>query len=351
MYDHGTMQHASRNLTVERLRALPVHRDDEVWEIAIVRLPTPVQEPGDKEPWRPVCAVCASNRGGAMVSQPVRPSELAASAALDALASFAQDSHVHHAPPLGFLPSRIHVAELPPPVHAHLAAALAELGIEIEERAQLPEVQAFVGGMVEAIRKIDEVGELDAPPLLRKGITVERIHAFAEAAALFSTAAPWKHFDHEVVWTITPQPKTRPLRHCLVMGGGGEEFGLAFLPSALEIFHMEQRAIFGEPVRPRGTLWSVTFDHFAQAPLKDQELWERERLPLASPGAFPIPVGFTESGRAVRPRADQLALMEMLLRAFASLTAADAREDLLTFLTHNFDGDATLILERAAEIE
>jgi hypothetical protein len=346
------MEQHSKNLTVERLRNLPIHRDDETWEVAIISLPMPVMEKGDAEPWQPVCAACVSSRGGVMLSRPTKMPELAASSAVEAIASFASDPHTPEAKPLGYLPSRVHISAMPKKVQSHLTEALKSLGVEIEVKPELPMVNAFVQCITEEFSQM-EGGPMDAPPLLKgKEMSVDRIRSFAEAAALFWEAAPWKLFDGETAWTITPRPKTRALSACVVMGGGGEEFGLGFLPSAIEVYGMEMRSMLGTaPVRPRGTLWSVMFDHVHGAPTADQELWQREQLPLANEEAFPIPIGFTESNRAMRPRADQLALMESLLRSFATITRDDAAKDELTFETMSYDGPVTLTLRCGARLE
>ncbi len=42
----------------ERLRDLPVHHDDEVWEIGVIHFPTTVQDEEDDAPWQPVCSAC-----------------------------------------------------------------------------------------------------------------------------------------------------------------------------------------------------------------------------------------------------------------------------------------------------
>lgn len=346
------MTQPTKNLTVERLRNLPVHRDDETWEVAIISLPMPVKEAGDSEPWQPVCAACVSSHGGVMLSRPTKMTELATSSALEAVASFASDPHTPEAEPLGYLPSQVHVSAMPKNVQSHLMEALQSLGVEIEVKPELPMLNAFVQCMTEDLSQM-KGSPLSAPPLLKgKDMSVDRIRAFAEAAALFWDAAPWKHFDGEAAWTIKPKPKTRALSACLVMGGGGEEFGLAFLPSATEAYGMQMRSMLDTaPARPRGTLWSVTFEHVTIAPIADQNLWEHEQLPLAHEDAFPIPVGFTESDRVMRPRADQLALMESLLRGFATITRDDTAEDELTFRTTNFDGEVTLTLRCGARLD
>lgn len=97
---------------------------------------------------------------------------------------------------------------------------------------------------------------------------------------------------------------------------------------------------------PRGTVWSMTYEPFERAPILDQELWCKEQLPLAAEDAFPIPIGYTETGRFSRPRADQLALMDALLRGFAAFPHNHDDYDELVLDTRGPEGELTLTLSR-----
>lgn len=348
---HTFMEMKPHNIMLERLRPLPIQKSDEVWEVAVVQVPTLVQEEGDPKPWEPLCAVCVSSKGGASASPPVRPEQLTRSCALEAITSLAQGSLEPGAEPIGYLPQRVHIASMPEAVRDHLTEALSSLGVTVEVKSSLPRVMEFVNGLAYALENAtDEPVKL--PALHRvKGMTAEHVRSFAEAAAEFWKAAPWRHFGGEVFWDIAPTPKTRAMRTCFVMGGGGEEFGIGFLSSAVEAQAMAIRSALGtEPVRPRGTVWSVTFDAIDVAPLPDLEYWDQHDLPIAAEDGFPLPVGFTESGRVKRPTPVQLQLMEALLRGFASISAADADRDELKFNVTTADGPMSLTLTCATRL-
>src|SRR5579862_9544577 len=101
------------NLTVERLRQLPIHRTDEVWEVAIVSMPMLVRERRDEEPFHPFAGVCVSSQGGGQLSPAARPAELPESAALDALAAMALEPQSRDQGPINYLPGRVHISAMP----------------------------------------------------------------------------------------------------------------------------------------------------------------------------------------------------------------------------------------------
>ncbi len=323
------------NFSLQRLKTLPVKTHDETWEVDVITMPVSIREEGDAAPWNPVCAICASTRGGAMFSTPCRPEELTDSAALEAIASFAQDPHVPEAKPLEFLPPRVRVSRLPESMHEALAASLDELGIHLEVKTELPMVQEFTNTIATIAESSDS--PIPAGSILKgRGVTIDHVRSFAEAAAAFYLARPWERIHSETLWFIRPQPKTRALRTCAVLGMGGMEFGLGFFASS----NAQSRACMGE--LPRGTVWSMTYEPFERAPILDQELWCKEQLTLAAEDAFPIPIGYTETGRFSRPRADQLALMDALLRGFSAFPEDHGDYDELVLDTGTPEGELTL---------
>ena len=78
------------DLTLERLRTLPVRRTDEVWEVGVVPLPVLIPESGTKAAARPVVAACVSSLGGAAMSELASQQDLPSSAMVDAVAKFAE---------------------------------------------------------------------------------------------------------------------------------------------------------------------------------------------------------------------------------------------------------------------
>ena len=196
----------------------------------------------------------------------------------------------------------------------------------------------------------------DISPLMKsKGMSVARICAFAEAAADFWTAGPWRHFKGETAWEIWPTPKTRAMGACVVVGFSGDAVGIGFLNSSFELYELSQQTtVEGQGLTFLHTFWSVHFLPEASAPQTDAALWTKERLPLASSDAFAIPYGTTRWGKELRPSTVQLNLMEALLRAFATITPKEAAGPTGTRMTRSvktFDGQVNLTLTIGASIE
>jgi hypothetical protein len=294
------------NIQLERLRTLPVHRDDEVWDVGFISLPIHASVGDAKQgTTRPIVAACASTRGGVAVTDPYLPRDMPRTAMLDALARFALDAQVPGAPALGYLPKRIRTSPGGGEVAAELETAMRDLGVEVEIKTELPVLEDFASFLDEQASGLmgeGGAGHFAAPGLMRaKGMTVERVRTFADAASIFFKARPWDRFQDEMLWRVEPKPRTRALSHFTIMGGAGEEFGLGFLSSPNDMMRM----IFqGDPEAfmrsQRRTMWSVTYEHIDNLPYKDAELWERESLPVAAEDGYPLALGITPSGKSRR---------------------------------------------------
>ncbi|MCA9285299.1 MAG: hypothetical protein KDA22_08805 [Phycisphaerales bacterium] len=335
------MSAMAHNFTLARLANLRRSTEEETWEVAIVEMPAVVRE-DPEHPYRPVFAVCLSTHGGMATSDVYAPEELSRSCMLEAVAAFAVEPHNPGQPTLDYLPPRVRVPMDDDPFVAHLIEAMTALGITVERAPELPIVQAMLENMHEHVARTARAPRV--PALARvKGMTLPRIRAFAEAAARFYDAAPWEHYPDEILWEIHPVPTTRAMRHCIVTGVLGEQFGLAFVPSRET--HAEMA--FGPGRRLLSTLWSVMLDEHEVLPDQDVRLWYSEQLPLFDAPLIPFPIGFTKSGRILRPSPDQLTLMEGLLRGFATIGAKAASSDRIAFKVRTFDGPQEFVLTAA----
>ena len=343
------------NILVERLRVLPIHRTSEVWEVAASPLPAmaPMEEGG--RPEQLVACVCVSSAGGAAMAPPQTARTFSTSAPLDALAKFALSPLLPEAKPRNYLPARVHVGPMPAEAQHEIVSALTELGVIVELKDDVELAAEFFLGFAAHLAGLSGGGAtlVVAPALLGvKGLPVERIAAFADAAQAFWKAAPWRHSKSEIVWRIEPVPKSRPFRHCTVMGAAGQEFGLAFLADPMQMMAMaaaDHPADYFE--NTDGTHWCVTFDRADNIPPADALLWKDHKLALSGPNAFPLPMGVTKAGRIQRPTPANLTLMEGLLRAFASLKRTEAKADVFTREVTTFDGPQTFTLTAMMKME
>lgn len=335
------------SLDAQRLKSLPIRKTTEVWEVAAA--PLPIQAPMEKggSPEQLVICVCVSSQGGAAMADPQTARTFAPAAGLQALTRFALAQSRPGALSLAYLPARIDVGPMPPEAQQEIVAALSELGVQVEVKPQIALATNFIQHLTSQLMAATPMPP-DAPPLMRaKGMTVERIAAFAEAAHSFWNAQPWRLFRGEIIWRITPAPKVRELRHCSVMGGAGEEFGLAFLPDPAAAMAMAAADPANFVANHTGTLWGATFDHVDQVPPADAALWNEHQIPLANADAFPFPIGMANTGRIKRPNPAILTMMEGLFRAFATLQRKDVSAGHFSRDVATFEGPRTLTLDAA----
>jgi hypothetical protein len=340
---------------LEQLRALPVQATDEVWEVGYIKLPSPNGDPSLPASQTPIVPVCVSNRGGVATSQPSLPSQLPSSALLDALSKFALHPLIPGARPLGYLPSRVHTPRRASEADTRFAETLAALGVIVEVKPDLPELDRFAQFMNEQALAFEEDGggqQVHARGLMEsKGMTIDRVRAFADAAAEFLAAKPWTRFPHEVLWRSNPKPKTAALSHFTIMGGAGEVFGLGFLSSPRQLEAMAFADSPMEYLRTNNlTQWSVMFEPRAEIPLKDAELWSVHKFSARGERGYPLPLGVTSTGRLVRPTPAQLNYLELVLRAATKLTDADRRKGSRAFIIPTHDGTLELTLTVAVDL-
>src|SRR5579859_4322902 len=120
------------------------------------------------------------------------------------------------------------------------------------------------------------------------GVTIEQMHAFAEAARRFYDAAPWRYLsDEDLIHVETPAAKPG-LRHLTVLGGAGQTFGLGFFESAAD--HTEMRQSSGSEEVMTRARWSLFYGTLSELPFGDADLWEDHGLPVAGVDAYPMAI-------------------------------------------------------------
>jgi len=189
---------------------------------------------------------------------------------------------------------------------------LNDRDVEIRVRDELPELQAVVDDLMRATASDSPVPDA----LSGRGVTVERMRRFAEAAKTFYEAAPWRHLTNDDVIRVEVPRVGEGLSHVTIMGGGGREFGLAFLESPDDLEDLagglEPSEFFKD--RPR---WSVSYGPIWELPFGDVDLFEDAHLPVAAPEGYPIAFEASLDERPARPDAPTLGFFEGLLRALA----------------------------------
>ena len=303
------------NLQTERLRGLPAH-PDEMWQGGLLMIPGGAVTDDDGNRIKPTTCLWISAATGRVHMGDVGPPESVTPAVVVAtMVAFATDPQV-----AGYRPGRLEVAD---PAHAAaLTEVVGPLGITVAVVGRLAGIEFMAAQLGSALPGLMEGAP--PPPLADDpAITPQRLAAFAEAAAAFYAAAPWRQFAAmDLVRVVSPQVPKR-LAFLNIMGGGGEQFGVAFFPSAEAFGQMIDAEEPGE-FAANNPMVSVTFDTADNLPPGDVAAWKSHGLPTAKRGKkplYPFPVTF-DRGTWTRPTAAELATMEGLLRAVAAQAAA-----------------------------
>jgi tetratricopeptide (TPR) repeat protein len=315
---------------IERLKRLP-QRSNETWQGGFIRLPGWVTDEGPK-PFRAMNVMWGSLQTGKIGAgkDSCRKEAIDFAVAIDSLVNFATS------PDAGYRPGKLEVND--PGLAEHLSGLLAEADIRVEHRPRLLLIERCMEEMTKFWFKDKPV-----PPgyLQGKGVTPQRVEAFAQAASLFFQAAPWQHLNNEDLIEIeSPRPEA-DFRFALVLGAAREEFGLGFYRS---LDHFWQGTDGEYESFLAGGVWSLTFDDIASIPLADADLWEDNGLPIAGENAYPVAMHFEESMRLRRPSASAMTFMEGLMRALAATTEDEMDAGRWTKRVATFDGPADYVL-------
>jgi len=294
------------NFQIERLKRLP-QRTKETWQGGLTKLPMWVQGRG-QEPYRPWIAGWISIKTKLIhTSEPKIPQEKSFEMALTTLADFACNEEL-----AGYRPGKIQVKDSA--LAEHLGGLLAEAGITVEHRNKLFTFEQMIADMA---KKID--GEPLVPNALDvKGVTVELMWAFADAASQYYQAKPWQHLtDGDLIEVESPFVDAS-LRYLTVLGAGGSTFGLGFFDSVSQFDSLLEQP---EPsMFTADKHWSVFFGPITELPFGDADLWEDNGLPVADKDAYPAAICWEPRLKQRRPGPDVLSYLEGLMRALAQTT-------------------------------
>lgn len=292
------------NFQIERLKQLPLH-PKETWQGGLIRAPGWIVGE-ERKPYRTWMALWVSVKDGFVhPSEPVAPEERNFRLVVNSLVDFACDQKL-----AGYVPGKVEVQDAA--LAEHLSGLLAQTGIQVVQRQKLIYLDRVLEDMIQHFCQGTPVpGALEA-----RGVTLEMMQAFAEAACRFYQAQPWQHLSDEDLIEIEEPFVDDKLRYVTVMGRGGQTYGLSFFRSPQQydsMCELEPKEFFAQ----NEEVWSLTFDEIMEMPIADADLWEDHKLAVAEEKAYPVALSFGRRGKYRRPGPHLLAFMEGLLRALA----------------------------------
>jgi len=294
------------NLLVERLKRLP-QSAGEIWQGGLVRLPGWVKEEGCN-PYRPWISGWVSTRTKLVhMSEPAKDKDL--ERVLVSLVDFACNPEL-----AGYRPTGVDVRD--GRVADYLRERLAEAGITVEQRKTLYTWDRILEKLLE---ESDSESPLFPRALDAKGVTVEAMRGFAEAACEFYRAEPWRHLKAEDLIEIESPFVDATLRYASLLDHRSIGYGLGFYG-----FREQFDEIVGDAELDTTVTWDkcwvLFFGSIVDLPLGDADLWQDHDLAVAKPEAYPLLMCCHRSGMCTRPGPDVLAFVEGLLRAIARTT-------------------------------
>lgn len=287
-----------------RMFPVPSSQPIETWQVGLARLPLWLPPAGEGKPARAWIAVCLGvDSGSILPSAPGREEEIPS--LVEALLSRAGWRWRVH-------PARVQVADVA--LAGILEDLLAPHGIPVETVAELPGLRGFVSELLEFMTPPDT----RPSPLTGDGVTVERLRAFARAAANFYASSCWKFLSGDDLVRVEAPEVAEELRHFKMDRPGVRSMqGLVFAKAGDYKALLERD--LDEVIESWQGFWEVELDCPWDAPPDDLELWERYGLPWVGEDLCPVACFLGVRG-SERPDRRQLAFFEGLLSALAATT-------------------------------
>lgn len=193
-----------------------------------------------------------------------------------------------------------------------LAPRLAEVEIRCEYRHTLPLLDNMLLEFETFLNKREPI-----PGLLKMpGVTPHLVGGLYKAAAFYYQQAPWRWISDSFPIEVRYPPDGKS-RYAVVMGHGGETYGLAVYDSTDDL-HLIYSGIAPEEIASRMACASVIFDTVLITPFDDLDDMARYGWPVAGESAYPVPIKVTHAGDFTRPSKSELLWIEAAMLAVPS---------------------------------
>ena len=214
------------------------------------------------------------------------------------------------------------------PSNVHVQVRDPELATALLNRAELADIDFEVVERLDAVDFMMEQMQDDLFPkrveslLDQKGMTIERLRAFADGCVLFYAARPWRHLhDDDLIEIQTPKPPAG-MACASILGAGGRMMGIGFFAN-VKSHEKLMNAQAPQKQLTRTPRWSLMFNAPDELPPEDADLWQEHGLRVTTDEAVPQLLCFHGATKVQRPDGATLTFVEGLCRAIAATTEAE----------------------------
>jgi len=206
-----------------------------------------------------------------------------------------------------------------------IAPRLTALDIHCDYRASLPQANAALLEMEAQITRRKPIPGLLSIP----GVSVPLVAELFAAAADYYRQAPWRWMENWIPIEVRYPPEGRA-RYALVLGGGGETFGLSLYESLADLEVFFERTDTDQTFsRPIGWL-SMVLEEATGMAFADLDAMELYHWPVAGEKAYPMVLKATpKNDWEELPSASELAWLAAALPGIAekppALSGGDIR--------------------------
>jgi hypothetical protein len=217
-------------------------------------------------------------------------------------------------------PSRVLIDD--PEMVRALSGPLSSIGVSCDYEASFPMIDF-------ALRDLERVsrGGDDRPGLLAiPGVTPAFLEELFSAAAFFHGRAPWRRVDNLMPIEVR-FPADGQAGYIIILGYGGEEFGLAYYPTLRDL-RIQLSDVDPKRSFEHVTAASLTFSEAQTLTFDDLDAIERYRWPVISPTAYLLLIKMTPPGDKIGvPDADEIKLLAAALRVLPDFVSRHMRAD------------------------
>ena len=190
-----------------------------------------------------------------------------------------------------------------------LKPRLAEIDVRCEHGPSLPLTDATLRNMEFRMTKQEPI-----PGLLSvRGATEPLVRELFAAAAQYYHQAPWRWIDNVSPIEVRYPPDGR-VRYAVVLGSGGESFGLSLYES-LDDLRIVFSSVEPERTTEQVSWFSLVFDEAMAMPFDDLDAMEKHGWPVAGEQAYPLAIKAIPPGEWSVPSASEVAWLAAAVRA------------------------------------